>query len=287
MRDAGMTLADGRNLAYTDLGAPAGPVVMYFHGAPTSRLDLRWYDDQFARAGVRVVSADRPGYGRSSPQPSRGMRDWPGDVAALADHLEVDRFVVIGLSAGGPYAVACAALLPDRVASAGVLNGVTDMGWAPAWGGYDPTDAALMRMGDEAAACRWLEDNYGSDGSRFLSFAAGLVPADAVLLEDRVRAETLLATIAESFRQGVGGLAADLTVQGRPWPFDPASITAATVVLHGEQDPYVPVAHGRHTAEVIPGAKFVLLPGQGHVSLLRELPQLCADLLVASKGAAR
>ena len=115
MGDAVVILVDGRTLVYTGLGEPVGPVVMYFHGAPASGLDLVWYDDQFVRAGIRVVSADRPGYGRSSPQPGR-MREWPVDVAALAGHLGVGQFVVIGLSAGGLYAVACAALLPGRVA---------------------------------------------------------------------------------------------------------------------------------------------------------------------------
>jgi pimeloyl-ACP methyl ester carboxylesterase len=169
-------------------------VVIYCHGAPTSRLDL---------------------------------------VAALADHLQVDRFLVPGLSAGGPYAVAC-----------------------------------------------------GADGSRFFEFTT-LAPADAALLEDHDRAQTLLATIVESFRQGVRGLAADLTIQGMPWPFDPSAVRAPTVVLHGDADPYLPVAHGRHTAEVIPNARFVLKPGQGHVSLIRVIPQLCTDLLALAKEAAR
>ena len=110
MIDTTMTLPDGRSLAYTDCGAPDGPLVVYFHGAPTSRLDLIGLEESFSALGVRVVSPDRPGYGRSSPQPGRGFNDWPGDVAALADHLGVERFAVMGLSSGGPYVVACAAL---------------------------------------------------------------------------------------------------------------------------------------------------------------------------------
>lgn len=84
---------------------------------------------------MRVVSPDRPGYGRSSPQPGRGFDDWPGDVAALAYHLGIERFAVMGASSGGPYVVACAALLPDRIADAAVVAGVTDMGWP----GYEGT----------------------------------------------------------------------------------------------------------------------------------------------------
>jgi pimeloyl-ACP methyl ester carboxylesterase len=161
------------------------------------------------------------------------------------------------------------------------------MGWPAAWEGYDPTDASIMRLADEAAARAWLEENYGPDGSRFMSYTGGLEPADAVLVEDPARAQTLFATIVESFRQGVGGLAADLTVQGRPWSFDPGAVRAPTIVVHGDADPYLPVAHGRHTAEVIPGARLVVRRGQGHLSLVREIPQLCADLLALSQGAGR
>ena len=285
MRDEVTTLVDGRTLAYTDLGDTSAPVVMYFHGAPTSRLDLVAYEDAFIDRGLRVISPDRPGYGRSSPSPGRSMHDWPTDVAALADQLRIDRFVVVGLSAGGPYAVACGALVPERVVGVGIANGVTDMGWPPAWDGFDPVDASIMRLGDEAAARRWMDEHYGADGSLFFSYTT-LAPSDEALLEDRSKAQTLLATIVESFRQGVGGLAEDLTIQGRPWPFDPSAVRAPTIVLHGEDDPYLPVAHGRHTADLIPNARLVVVRGQGHVILIREIPQLCADLLGLAREAA-
>src|SRR5690606_26440118 len=102
-----------RTLAYTQIGARSGPTVLYFHGAPGSRLELLGLDDAFAEHGIRVVTADRPGYGRSTPLTGRTTADWATDVAALADHLDLDRFGVIGLSSGGPYTVACAALLGD------------------------------------------------------------------------------------------------------------------------------------------------------------------------------
>jgi pimeloyl-ACP methyl ester carboxylesterase len=122
---------------------------------------------------VRVVSTDRPGYGGSSPQAGRGLADWPAHVAALADHLGVERFAVLGASSGGPYAVACAALLPDRVASAGVVCGVTDFGWTGAWDGYPEAESELMRIGDEAEAVAWCQARYGHDGSRSWRQASG------------------------------------------------------------------------------------------------------------------
>jgi pimeloyl-ACP methyl ester carboxylesterase len=277
-RDTTMTLPDGRVLAYTDLGAPNGPLVMYFHGAPTSRLDLVGFDDTFAELNVRVVCPDRPGYGGSSPQPGRHWRDWPADVAALADHLGVERFAVTGISSGGPYAVVCAALLPDRIVSGAVVAGVTDFSWPDAWDGFFENEAALMRVGDEIKARTWCELHYGVDGSGFAASFPELAPADHALLADDAAAQAFTNTIAQAFRQGVSGYAQDITVQSRPWSFDPGDIIAPVRVIHGEADTLVPVAHALHNTELIPHATLSLLPEHGHVSMLGLLPQIIADL---------
>jgi pimeloyl-ACP methyl ester carboxylesterase len=281
MLDTSMTLPDGRTLAYTDYGDSSGPLVIYFHGAPTSRLDLVGLDESFRELGVRVVSPDRPGYGGSTPQPGRGWNDWPHDVTALADHLGVEHFGVMGLSSGGPYVVACAALLPDRVASAGVVAGTTDMSWPDAWPGYEEGEAELMRVGDEVAAVAWCEEHYGPDGSRFFDAAGEMAPADVALLEDEAMAAAVFATMGEAFRQGVGGFAQDITVQATPWSFDPGAITAPTRVLHGEADIFIPIAHARHTSELIPGATLVTFPDHAHLSMLTEIPKLSVDLVDA------
>jgi pimeloyl-ACP methyl ester carboxylesterase len=135
MLDTTMTLPDGRVLGFSDLGASSGPLVFYFHGAPSSWLDLAVYDEALASLDVRVACPDRPGYGTSSPQPGRELTDWPADVAALADHLSRERFAVTGISSGGPYVVVCAALLPERVVAACVVAGVTDLTWPGALDG--------------------------------------------------------------------------------------------------------------------------------------------------------
>ena len=106
-----MSLPDGRSLAYTDVGGPNSPLLVYFHGAPTSRLDLALLEHALAGVDVRVVAPDRPGYGGSSPRAGPRLEDWPSDVTALATYLAAGRFAVMGWSSGGPYAVVCAALL--------------------------------------------------------------------------------------------------------------------------------------------------------------------------------
>jgi pimeloyl-ACP methyl ester carboxylesterase len=274
--DASMVVPDGRALAYSECGAPGGVPIMYCHGGPGSRLDLVWFDRTFADLGVRVIAADRPGYGGSTPQPGRTWNDWPTDVAALGDHLGLDRFAVMGLSSGGPYAVACASLLAGRVTGAAVVAGVTDMGWTGAWDAYDEAEATLMRFGDDERALTWCQDRYGPNGERFFDDTGEMAPADLALLEDEAVVAGLFPTFAEAFRPGIAGFAHDITVQGRPWSFDPGAITAPTRVFHGEADTIVPVAHGRHTAAVIPDATLQTFPDDGHVSMIARMPEFVA-----------
>lgn len=278
MLDTTMTLPDGRVLGYTQLGAASGPLVFYFHGAPSSRLDLAVFDEELAMSDVRVVSPDRPGYGTSSPHPERGLADWPADVAALADHLGTERFAVMGISSGGPYAVVCAALLPDRVAAACIVAGVTDLTWPGALDGYDELWINIMNIGDEAKAKEWCDEHLGPDGSALMEGVPELAQADHAFLEDPATGSGFMLSMAEAFRQGTGGFAQDITIEGRPWRFDPASIVSPVRVIHGEADTLVPLAQSRHTVELIPGARLDILPGHGHVSLFSEIPRLSAEL---------
>jgi pimeloyl-ACP methyl ester carboxylesterase len=280
MLDSTVTLSDGRVLAYTDLGASNGQLVIHCHGAPSSRLELTHFDQAFAGLNVRVVTIDRPGYGGSSPQPGRRLEDWAADVAAVADELGVERFGITGLSTGGAYVVASAALLPDRVVGAGVISGVTDFSWPAAWDGFLDTEATLMRMGDEAQISAWCEAHYGADGMGFLEDGLGeLAPADHAVFEDEALASSLVNSVSEAFRPGFGGYAQDLVVQGHEWSFDLAAITAPVVILHGEADTLVPLGHARHSAEIIRTARLLTRPEQGHISLLLEIPELAADLV--------
>lgn len=279
MIDTLMTLPDGRTLAYTELGDPGGEVVMYFHGAPGSRFELQQLDDEFRSHGVRLVTADRPGYGGSAPLGGRTTASWAHDVEALADHLGTEHFGVIGLSSGGPYTVACAALLGDRIVGVVVAAGNTDMSWPDAASGYLESELRIMDMDDESAAVAFCEAEYGADGAGFFEGDSDLGPADEAFLADADKASGLFAAMGEAFRQGVVGYAHDITVQGRAWSFDPAVITTPVIVVHGGLDRLVPLDHSRHTAELIAGADLRVLADRGHLSLTEELPALAAEII--------
>ena len=274
-----MVLPDGRTLVFTDIGAVGDRVAFYFHGAPGGRLELASLDDAFAAVGVRVVTADRPGYGGSTPLAGRATADWANDVSALADHLDVDQFGVMGLSSGGPYTVACASLLDERVIGAIVAAGNTDMSWPGASDGYMQSELDIMAMNDELAAVAWCEEHYGADGAGFFGGEMDLGPVDNAWLSDEANLMSLVTSMGEAFAQGVVGYAHDVTVQGRAWTFDPAAIACPTLVVHGADDHLVPRSHSEHTASLIPGAELRVLDGVGHLSLGDRLPALAAELL--------
>ena len=279
MRDLQISLTDGRDLAYTDIGDSAWTPLLFFHGAPITRLHLAYLEEQFLAQEIRVVSPDRPAYGRSSPLAGRSLADWPADVEALANALSIDRFMVAGHSSGGPYAVVSAALLPERVSAMVVLAGVTDMGWGGAWAGVSDIESHLMRMTDEPAAIAWCTEKLGADGSGFASASDfEFAEPDNVLFADERAGPAIVAAVSEAFRQGVVGYAQDAFVQGRPWTFDVSAIAVPAYIVHGDLDTAVPLAHSRHTSQLVAGSTLRVLPGHGHMTTLSELPTMAAAL---------
>ncbi|MGH7123729.1 MAG: alpha/beta fold hydrolase, partial [Stellaceae bacterium] len=135
---ASIHLSDGRRLGYLEVGEPKGPVVIHCHGGGSSRLEALFLAEAAAELGVRLIGIDRPGIGRSDPHAYPSLIHWASDVAEVADRLSVDCFAIQGMSKGGPYALACAYALPDRVRACGLISTVP------------PTDA-LRRKGP-----KWL-----------------------------------------------------------------------------------------------------------------------------------
>ena len=277
--DDTLALPDGRTMAYTSIGSAGGAVLVYHHGAPGGRLELATLDDAIAAEGLRVITPDRPGYGGSTPQPGRTTAGFVDDVVVLADHLGIDRFGVMGLSSGGPYTVACASSLGDRIVGAIVAAGNTDMSWPDAADGYLQFELDLMALADADAAAAACIEQYGADGSRFFEGDMDLGATDNEWLADETRATGLSTSMGVAFAQGVVGYAHDIWVQGRPWTFDPGAVTAPTIVVHGADDQLVPIAHSEHTASLIPGAELRVLDDVGHLSLSDELPSLAAELM--------
>src|SRR5271154_1227897 len=137
--DRTFQLSDGRTLGFAEYGNRAGNVLFYFHGYPGARVEARLLAEPAEQLGIRLIGIDRPGMGLSTFKPQRRFLDWPSDVVELADRLDIDHFFVVGCSGGGPYALACACRIPDRLIACGIVAGAGVAGpflslisrWAP------------------------------------------------------------------------------------------------------------------------------------------------------------
>ena len=126
--DTTIQLHDARTLGYIEYGNPAGKPLFYFHGHPGSRLEAGFLAEQAQKNNIRLIGVDRPGLGRSTYKAGRHFLDWPDDVVELADRLHINRFAVVGFSGGGPYALACAYKISNRLTACGVVSGVGHTG---------------------------------------------------------------------------------------------------------------------------------------------------------------
>lgn len=272
-----ITLPDGRVVAYLDGGDPAGYPVIGLHGTPGCRLNRLPDDSVYARTGVRYVTTDRAGYGQSSRHRGRSVADEAADVRAVADALGIDRFSVVGGSGGGPHALACAALLGDRVDRVACQSGL-----APIGAGGMGRDEWLAGMSDEIAQeLAWaeageavveaelraaqdqMEERLVSDPS--LIFGEGLSDGDREVL---ARPEVIAAftrIVAEQAAHGVGGSVDDTLAFHRPWGFDLSAISVPVLLTYGLEDVSCPPGHGRWLAAHLSTALVIEDETGGHL----------------------
>jgi pimeloyl-ACP methyl ester carboxylesterase len=271
-----LELADGRRLAWTETGDPAGAPLIILHGTPGCRLSGRHPDPgRVADAGLRLISCDRPGYGRSTRHPGRRVVDCVGDVAAIADAAGIDRFAVAGGSGGGPHALAVGARLPDRVTRVGCEVGgapfdASDLDW---FAGMDPSNVREFRWaldGEDtlAAALEDLALTILADLDRDPAALLGdfdLSDADRAVLADPAVLRTLRAALGEALVGGVSGWVDDDLAFISPWGFDVAELTVPVEVRYGASDVLVPAAHGAWLARNVPGARVIVDGDRGHM----------------------
>jgi pimeloyl-ACP methyl ester carboxylesterase len=289
-----LRLPDGRRLAYAEYGAPDGAPVLYFHGFPSSRREAGLMHADALAAGARIIAPDRPGYGDSDDAPERQLADWANDCAALATALALKRFAVIGVSGGGPYALACARFLPERLP--GQLAGCTLV--CPLGAIYrddqlqqmNPAARTSLLVGRQPA---WLASLvYGGPTTTVLAHWPDLVerfrhigapPADLGVLAAGDTAAILNRTIADAMQRGAPGARRDLALYTHDWGIDFGQIHAPIRIWHGQADGTVPIEHARWLAAQLPDADLVELPGEGHYSVpIRYAQQILEELLEQS-----
>jgi pimeloyl-ACP methyl ester carboxylesterase len=269
---------DGRTLALALWGDPGGFPILALHGTPGSRLN-RWPREQlYSELGVCLVTHDRAGYGRSSRRRGRCIADEVDDVVLLADELGFDRFGVTGGSGGGPHALACAALLPERLVRASCLVGITplgpaglereawlegmdaenvkEFGWAIA--GEDVLFVELERELARIAAT--VKDN---PAALFDGFELG--ESDRAALARPEHMQIIRESFAEQALAGAQGWVDDDLAHVRPWGFDLDRITVPVLIRYGASDVLVPAAHGAWLAAHVPGCVVKIDDEAGHL----------------------
>jgi pimeloyl-ACP methyl ester carboxylesterase len=279
--DGTIARPDGRTVAYVDAGGDGTPV-LWCHGGPGSRFEPGALAPGAADAGLRMIGIDRPGYGRSTAQPGRTIAGWVPDGLAVADAVGVERFALVGVSTGGAYALATAALAPDRATGVLACCALTDMRWddGRAMVHGDAT-TGVWEAPDRDTALQVAASVFGEDGSQLLQpGTAELHAAEVAFLADPVFLARMVDAFPAMFAQGLAGYVDDRLADGPGWgSFDVGSVTCPVLVLHGSEDSIVPVGHAHHTADVVPGARLRVVDGLGHLSISREIVGALVTLL--------
>jgi pimeloyl-ACP methyl ester carboxylesterase len=286
--DATLRTPDGRNLRVQEGGDSSGRPVLVHGGTPNSRNLYGPHLELALEQGIRLISYDRPGYGGSTPHSGRTIADCAADVRTIADALEVDRFAIWGISGGGPHALACAALLPDRLVAVASLASLAPYGapgldYFAGMGELNVDDIKLTLDDPAAAKAKTISDREvmltaTTEGMRDFMQTL-LTPADAAVMTGELAAH-LTQSGKDGLAPGIEGWWDDGEALLHPWGFDVTVIRVPMMLWHGRQDKFVPFQHGEWLAQQIPGVDAHLTDEDGHLTLIqRRIPAVHSWLL--------
>ncbi|HZS79762.1 MAG TPA: alpha/beta hydrolase [Ktedonobacteraceae bacterium] len=280
-RDFTVRLRDGRSMGVAVVGPEDGFPIVHFHGSGSSRLEVDLLAADATARGVKLIGIDRPGMGRSDMKVNYRLLDWPDDVIEVTDQLGHERFAIEGLSAGGPYAMACAYKIPQRLISCGLISTV-------------PPPEFMRKTGPVSVRALWwlgahfpwfvrlyaqlVQNMVGVDETSIekylLKYSARLGTADQKLLGNAEIRKSIVRAMVESYRQS-GKANLEATLGGvQPWGFQVEQITFEKMFLwHGEQDRIMPVAPARLLAQALPHCTASFYPDEGHFSTIANHAQ--------------
>ena len=288
-------LENGRNLAYTQFGDPDGKPVFFFHGWPGARLQGAATDDAGKKLGVRIIAVDRPGFGQSDFQPKRTLLDWPDDVSAMAHKLNIPQFKVLGLSGGGPYALACTYKLPpEQLLGTAVVCGVGPSDTAEEIAGFAEQHQKIIGIIRKAPwLMRLIFWNTVRKRNKDMEKAmdeliASLPEPDQLALSDPNAKPLLIAAGSDSFSPGVKGHTLEMQLFAAPWNFAYEDISAPVQLWHGEKDTIISIEVSKRAAKRLPNCQTGYFANEGHYSLLlNQAEPILARLITTSSRIAQ
>ncbi|MGZ4671354.1 MAG: alpha/beta fold hydrolase [Ilumatobacteraceae bacterium] len=277
--------ANGATVGYYEYGDPAGKPVLAFHGTPACGAGFAFADSAALDRRLRVLAPDRPGIGRSSPRDSWRVGDYPAMVSAFADVLGIERFGVWGYSGGGPYAVACAAKLGNRVDAAAVASGMGEVGVYAKPADFEKTDRQMLSLAVKhpaiargiMAAAGWLAQR--SPKSAVKSFEKQLDPSDRAVAATLGEPSEVIALFTRALQNGAQGVVADYASIARPWGCDLSAVVITVSVWHGTADRMVPLHHAEQLAARLPKAKLTTWEGEGHLGTITHVGEILDTFL--------
>lgn len=279
-----LILPSGRGVGYLEAGAPDGAPVFYFHGTPGSRLEALRLDDAARARGFRLIAMDRPGMGASDPAGDYTLLEHTADIAALADHLKLERFSLLGVSGGGTTVLSCAFAYPERIERAMCVSG-----WAPVAADDElrtylaPLDRAFLGLTEKVPGL--FEKPFSVIGASarrlptkaFLALiSSSLSEADKAALKDAELADFLTRDVEEAFAHGAAGPAHDALLRYSEWGFPIEEVTVEIELVHGTDDKMAPYAFARYLEAHLERANLHTLEGQGHLLLLTHPDEVMA-----------
>ncbi|MFG1709962.1 alpha/beta fold hydrolase [Nonomuraea sp. M3C6] len=266
MRELDLDLSDGRKLHIYDTAPDdaARLVVFWHHGTPNIGTPPEPLFPASDRLGLRWVSYDRPGYGGSTPLEGRDVASAADYVSRVADALGIGRFAVMGHSGGGSHALACGALLPDRVLAVVSVSGLAPYGaegldW---FAGMSASGEASLRAAVEGRAAKERHEASAEYDPEMFA------PVDHAALDGEW--SWFGSVVGPALEGGLGGLIDDDLAYVTPWGCDPAQVSAPILLMHGDEDRVVPCSHGEWLARTCRSAELRLFKGDGHISVLHS-----------------
>lgn len=290
MRDFKVDLPDGRTVEVATYGDEDGIPLFAFHGTPVSNSSWAMVDESARARGVNILAPNRPGFGGSDPHSLQLVTSYVDDVVALADRLDLEGFAIVGHSGGGPFALACAALRPDRVAAVATIAGIAPLdipGMAEGVGADDRWVLRKLRQGKEGSVRRMFQ--VMAFAVRHLPrlslsfFKTQASPSERGLLDDVV-GRLFVSSISEAFDQGPEAAVNEYRVflMKENWGFEPGDITVPVHIWQGEEDRNTYPIHARALAKMMPRAELHLLPGVGHPVMATHFDDILDSLGIPS-----
>ena len=282
-----LTLSNGSTVALSEYGDPRGASIFFCHGWPSSRTMAELAHEAARDLGARIISPDRPGIRDSQFQPNRRLIDWPPLLNEIADRLAIDRFRILAISGGAPYAYATGWMTPERVEKISVVSGAPPLDELKEYDGLLPIHRHMLRL--RARRPRLVKALFHL-ARPFIAMRMPirlrpllltfLQPCDANVLRESRAFDVCFESARQAWRSSAHGVMTDAEIYATPWGFSLEEVRVPVALWHGTRDRTFAYRLAKDVASRLPTCEFHLIEGAGHYSLpIRFIREILQDLV--------